>query len=310
MKKNKSYLTVVGSIAYDDVITLAGAKDNLFGGSSIYFSIAASNFSNVSIVGTVGNDFKESDFKILSNRNIDISNIKRIKSGNTFRWKGDYKENSEDPNTIFTSLGVFKDFSPILNDLQLKSSHAFLANISPDIQLELAKILKNKNALIGLDTMNHWILEKKNTLIEVIKKINIFFINKTEACLISNNSDIDNAAKYLLEYGPDLCIIKDGKNGSYMYSNNEEKFFCPTYNIERVVDPTGAGDSFAGGFFGYLSNISKPEREDFQEAMIYGSSIASFTIEGFGTENLLKVNDENIKNRFEKIKSKVNLEKK
>ncbi len=158
--------------------------------------------------------------------------------------------------------------------------------------------------------MNQWILEKKSTLIEVIKKINVVFINKTEACLISENSEIDNAAKYLLEYGPDLCIIKDGKNGSYMYGNNEEKFFCPTYNIERVVDPTGAGDSFAGGFFGYLSNISNPEKKDFQKAMIYGSTIASFTIEGFGTENLLKVNNEKIKYRFEKIKSKVNLEKK
>ena len=264
MIKNKSYLTVVGSIAYDDVITLEGARENLFGGSSIYFSIAASNFSNVSIVGTVGKDFKQSDFQILSNRDVDISNIKRISSGNTFRWKGDYKENPEDPKTIFTSLGVFEDFSPTLNELQLKSSHVFLANISPDIQLELAQNLKNKNTFIGLDTMNHWILEKKSTLIEVIKKINVVFINKTEACLISENSEIDNAAKYLLEYGPDLCIIKDGKNGSYMYGNNEEKFFCPTYNIERVVDPTGAGDSFAGGFFGYLSNISNPEKKDFQ----------------------------------------------
>lgn len=310
MISNKAYLTVVGSIAYDDVITTEGSKDNLFGGSATYFSLSASNFSNVSIVGTVGKDFRESDIDLLKNKNIDTTNIKKNNSGNTFRWKGDYKTNPEEPVTIFTSLGVFEEFSPQLNDIQLKSTHAFLANISPDIQLELAQSLEGKNVFVGLDTMNHWILEKKQTLIEVIKKINVIFINKTEASLISENSDVDIAAKYLLEYGPNLCIIKDGKTGSYMYTNNGEKFFCPTYNIERLVDPTGAGDSFAGGFFGYLSNINKPKKEDFQKAMIYGSTIASFTIEGFGIENLLNVEKEKINYRFNKIKSKVNLEKK
>tara|TARA_Y100000817_G_scaffold43635_1_gene30166 strand:- start:1607 stop:2536 length:930 start_codon:yes stop_codon:yes gene_type:complete len=308
MIAKNSYLTVVGSIAYDDVITSEGAKDNLFGGSATYFSISASNFSNVSIVGTVGKDFRESDINLLKSKNIDTSNIKKNNSGNTFRWKGDYKSNPEEPETIYTSLGVFEEFSPKLNETQLQSSHAFLANISPDIQLELAQSLENKNVLVGLDTMNHWILEKKETLVEVIKKINVIFINKTEASLISENSDIDIAAKYLLEYGPDLCIIKDGKIGSYMYTKDEEMFFCPTYNIDRLVDPTGAGDSFAGGFFGYLSNITNPKKEDFQEAMIYGSTIASFTIEGFGIENLLKVEKEKINFRFKKIKSKVNLE--
>ncbi len=308
MIANEANITVVGSIAYDDVITAEGSRDNLFGGSATYFSLSASNFSNVSIVGTVGKDFKESDINLLQSKNIDTNNIRMNNSGNTFRWKGDYKTNPEEPVTIYTSLGVFEEFSPKLNEKQLSSTHAFLANISPDIQLELAQSLKGTNALIGLDTMNHWILEKKKTLLEVIKKINVIFINKTEATLISDNQDVDISAKYLLEYGPNLCIIKDGKTGSYMYSNDGEKFFCPTYNIDRLVDPTGAGDSFAGGFFGYLSNISNPIKEDYQEAMIYGSTIASFTIEGFGIENLLEVDHEKIKYRFNKIKSKVNLE--
>ena len=186
----------------------------------------------------------------------------------------------------------------------------FLANISPEIQLEIASSLKNDSRLVGLDTMNHWILEKKEILIEVIKKINVIFINKQEAFLISNKKNLDLSANYLLEYGPKLCIIKDGKKGSYLYTNNQEKFFCPTYNIERLVDPTGAGDSFAGGFFGYISNIMNPKIEDFQEAMIFGSSIASFTIEGFGVENLLNINKNKINKRVEKIKSKVFLEKK
>jgi len=308
MIANEANITVVGSIAYDDVITAEGSRDNLFGGSATYFSLSASNFSNVSIVGTVGKDFKESDINLLQSKNIDTNNIRMNNSGNTFRWKGDYKTNPEEPVTIYTSLGVFEEFSPKLNEKQLSSTHAFLANISPDIQLELAQSLEGTNALIGLDTMNHWILEKKKTLLEVIKKINVIFINKTEATLISDNQDVDISAKYLLEYGPNLCIIKDGKTGSYMYSNDGEKFFCPTYNIDRLIDPTGAGDSFAGGFFGYLSNISNPIKEDYQEAMIYGSTIASFTIEGFGIENLLKVDHEKIKYRFNKIKSKVNLE--
>ena len=308
MIANEANITVVGSIAYDDVITAEGARDNLFGGSATYFSLSASNFSNVSIVGTVGKDFKESDINLLQSKNIDTNNIRMNNSGNTFRWKGDYKTNPEEPVTIYTSLGVFEEFSPKLNEKQLSSTHAFLANISPDIQLELAQSLEGTNALIGLDTMNHWILEKKKTLLEVIKKINVIFINKTEATLISDNQDVDISAKYLLEYGPNLCIIKDGKTGSYMYSNDGEKFFCPTYNIDRLIDPTGAGDSFAGGFFGFLSNISNPIKEDYQEAMIYGSTIASFTIEGFGIENLLEVDHEKIKYRFNKIKSKVNLE--
>jgi len=308
MIANEANITVVGSIAYDDVITAEGSRDNLFGGSATYFSLSASNFSNVSIVGTVGKDFKESDINLLQSKNIDTNNIRMNNSGNTFRWKGDYKTNPEEPVTIYTSLGVFEEFSPKLNEKQLSSTHAFLANISPDIQLELAQSLEGTNALIGLDTMNHWILEKKKTLLEVIKKINVIFINKTEATLISDNQDVDISAKYLLEYGPNLCIIKDGKTGSYMYSNDGEKFFCPTYNIDRLIDPTGAGDSFAGGFFGYLSNISNPIKEDYQEAMIYGSTIASFTIEGFGIENLLEVDHEKIKYRFNKIKSKVNLE--
>lgn len=310
MIANEANITVVGSIAYDDVITAEGARDNLFGGSATYFSLSASNFSNVSIVGTVGKDFKESDINLLQSKNIDTNNIRMNNSGNTFRWKGDYKTNPEEPVTIYTSLGVFEEFSPKLNEKQLSSTHAFLANISPDIQLELAQSLEGTNALIGLDTMNHWILEKKKTLLEVIKKINVIFINKTEATLISDNQDVDISAKYLLEYGPNLCIIKDGKTGSYMYSNDGEKFFCPTYNIDRLIDPTGAGDSFAGGFFGFLSNISNPIKEDYQEAMIYGSTIASFTIEGFGIENLLNVEKEKINYRFNKIKSKVNLEKK
>ena len=308
MIANEANITVVGSIAYDDVITAEGARDNLFGGSATYFSLSASNFSNVSIVGTVGKDFKESDINLLQSKNIDTNNIRMNNSGNTFRWKGDYKTNPEEPVTIYTSLGVFEEFSPKLNEKQLSSTHAFLANISPDIQLELAQSLDGRNTLIGLDTMNHWILEKKKTLLEVIKKINVIFINKTEASLISDNQDVDISAKYLLEYGPNLCIIKDGKTGSYMYSNDGEKFFCPTYNIDRLIDPTGAGDSFAGGFFGYLSNISNPIKKDYQEAMIYGSTIASFTIEGFGIENLLEVDHEKIKYRFNKIKSKVNLE--
>lgn len=308
MIANEANITVVGSIAYDDVITAEGARDNLFGGSATYFSLSASNFSNVSIVGTVGKDFKESDINLLQSKNIDTNNIRMNNSGNTFRWKGDYKTNPEEPVTIYTSLGVFEEFSPKLNEKQLSSTHAFLANISPDIQLELAQSLEGRNTLIGLDTMNHWILEKKKTLLEVIKKINVIFINKTEASLISDNQDVDISAKYLLEYGPNLCIIKDGKTGSYMYSNDGEKFFCPTYNIDRLIDPTGAGDSFAGGFFGYLSNISNPIKKDYQEAMIYGSTIASFTIEGFGIENLLEVDHEKIKYRFNKIKSKVNLE--
>ena len=308
MIANEANITVVGSIAYDDVITAEGSRDNLFGGSATYFSLSASNFSNVSILGTVRKDFKESDINLLQSKNIDTNNIRMNNSGNTFRWKGYYKTNPEEPVTIYTSLGVFEEFSPKLNEKQLSSTHAFLANISPDIQLELAQSLEGTNALIGLDTMNHWILEKKKTLLEVIKKINVIFINKTEATLISDNQDVDISAKYLLEYGPNLCIIKDGKTGSYMYSNDGEKFFCPTYNIDRLIDPTGAGDSFAGGFFGYLSNISNPIKEDYQEAMIYGSTIASFTIEGFGIENLLKVDHEKIKYRFNKIKSKVNLE--
>jgi len=301
---------VIGSIAYDDLETPSGSRDNLLGGSAVYFSIAGSIFSEIGMIGTVGNDFKEDDISLLSLKNIDTSKIEKKTEGSTFRWKGNYSENFEDPTTISTNLGVFEDFSPQLDKQIENSNFVFLANISPDIQNNIAINLTNNNNLVGLDTMNHWIIEKKISLLKVMKNVDIFFINKGEALLLSNKKSIEESAKYIIENGPKLCIIKDGKNGSYLYSLNGLEFFCPIYDIDKVVDPTGAGDSFAGGFFGYISKIHSPGIKDFKNAMIYGSAIASFTIEGFGTESLFSMNLKSLNERFEKIKSKKDLRKK
>lgn len=301
---------VVGSIAYDDLETLSGSRDNLLGGSAVYFSIAGSIFSRIGIIGTVGNDFKDEDISLLNQKNIDTSKIEKKKNGYTFRWKGNYSKDFEDPITISTSLGVFEEFSPKIDKEVENSNFIFLANISPDIQYNIAINLTNSNKIVGLDTMNHWIIEMKSTLLKVMNNVDIFFINKGEALLLSNKKSIEESAKYIIENGPKLCIIKDGKNGSYLYSIKGEEFYCPTYDIDKVVDPTGAGDSFAGGFFGYISKIKKPTIEDFKNAMLYGSAIASFTIEGFGTESLFNMNFQSLNERFEKIKSKKDLREK
>jgi sugar/nucleoside kinase (ribokinase family) len=301
---------VIGSIAYDDLETPSGSRNDLLGGSAVYFSIAGSIFSKIGIIGTVGNDFNEKEIFLLNQKNIDTSKIEKKKEGSTFRWKGNYSKDFEDPITISTSLGVFEEFSPKIDKQVEDSSYIFLANISPDIQHDIANNLTNINKIVGLDTMNHWIIEMKESLLRVMNNVDIFFINKGEAFLLSNKKSIQESAKYIIENGPKLCIIKDGKNGSYLYSIKGEEFYCPTYDIDKVVDPTGAGDSFAGGFFGYISKIERPTIEDFKNAMIYGSAIASFTIEGFGTESLFNMNFESLSDRFEKIKSKKDLGKK
>ena len=301
---------VVGSIAYDDITTPVGTRNNLLAGSAVYFSVSGSIFSNISMIGTVGSDFRDEDLKLLSSKNIDTSKIEKIDNGHTFRWKGNYIKNIEDPETIFTSLGVFEDFSPNIDSELSNSDFVFLANISPEIQFSISEKLISKSRIVGLDSMNHWILEQKEKLMEVMKNIDIFFLNKGEALKLANKKTIEESAKYIIENGPKLCIIKDGKNGSYLYSINGEEFFCPTYNIDNIVDPTGAGDTFAGGFFGFISKITKPEINDFKEAMIYGSATASFTIEGFGTEELLRTTKEKINSRVKNIKSKIDLRKK
>lgn len=301
---------VVGSIAYDDITTPVGTRNNLLAGSAVYFSVSGSIFSNISMIGTVGSDFRDEDLKLLSSKNIDTSKIEKIDNGHTFRWKGNYIKNIEDPETIFTSLGVFEDFSPNIDSELSNSDFVFLANISPEIQFTISEKLISKSRIVGLDSMNHWILEQKSRLLDVMKNIDIFFLNKGEALKLANKKDIKESAKYIIENGPKLCIIKDGKNGSYLYSINGEEFYCPTYNVDRVIDPTGAGDTFAGGFFGYISKIINPTIDDFKNAMLYGTSIASFTIEGFGLEKLINLSLEEVDSRVKNIKSKIDLRKK
>ena len=182
--KNNSHVSVVGSIAYDDLVTSEGSKNNLLGGSAIYFSIAASNMSKVSIIGSVGEDFRKKDLELLESKKININNINHSE-GTTFRWKGSYLNNSEEPETLITSLGVFKDFSPCLNEDIKKSQYVFLANISPLLQKKISNSLVNPKRIVGLDTMNHWILDMKEDLEFVMKDINILFINKIEAFLFA-----------------------------------------------------------------------------------------------------------------------------
>jgi sugar/nucleoside kinase (ribokinase family) len=307
--KTNSQVSVVGSIAYDDLVTSEGSKNDLLGGSAIYFSIAACNMSKVSIIGSVGEDFKKKDLELLESKQINIKHINHSK-GTTFRWKGSYVNNSEEPETLITNLGVFKDFSPCLNEDIKKSQYVFLANISPLLQKKISKSLINPKRIVGLDTMNHWILDMKEDLEFVMKDINILFINKIEAFLFAKSKSIEDSANYIIEKGPKICIIKDGKNGSYLYVKNNETFFCPSYKIDKLIDPTGAGDSFAGGFFGYISNINEPTIEDFKEAMIYGTAIASITIEGFGINNLYNISKNDICKRVKEIKNQLIMETK
>ena len=282
-------ILIIGSIALDTIENNRGKREDLIGGSTTYVTVAAGRSVPVNVVGVIGNDFPDEGLKIYqryANSLVDL----QCKEGNTFRWGSRYGENMDSRETLFTDLGVFSDFSPRLSTVNKNVSNVFLANIHPSLQLSVINQMAGK-PLIVTDTMNLWIETTKNELLEVLKKSDILLINESESELISGTDNIDRSAVQLQGLGPNTVVIKKGSSGAVLF-HGEEKVSIGAYPVKDVIDTTGAGDTFGGGFVSALASGGT-----FRDALIKGSALASICVEGFGIESLLEVNLEEIKKR-------------
>ena len=294
-------ILAVGSIAFDDLETPNGIKKNVLGGSATYFSIAASLFSNVKIVGVVGDDFPQYAWDLFNKKNIGVQNVQSLK-GETFHWGGRYNDDYSSRETLFTNLGVFENFIPSIKAADLNSRFLFLGNILPDLQLNVISKIQ-AHELVITDTMNLWIDISKKQLSNVISKTDVLLLNDEEALQYTGTQKLNAAAAQLREEGPGAVIIKLGSKGAYL-SSADCSCFVPAFKANKVIDPTGAGDSFAGGFIGCLAATNEI---DFLNAVIVGSAVASFTVEGFGLEGLLEASTSCLQTRIDYIKNEMEM---
>lgn len=290
-------ILVVGSVGLDTIETPVAKVEESLGGSAVYISLAASYFkSKVKLVGVVGDDFNVNYFKLLKSHNIDFEGLQIIKNGKTFRWAGRYLEDMNSRETLLTELNVFKDFDPVLPESYKDSKFIVLGNIDPDLQINVLNQLKNPRFIL-CDTMNYWIERKNDSLKKLLKMIDVLVVNDSEAKLLAGVSNLICAGKKILEFGPKKLVIKKGEHGA-MLMVNDEIFFVPAYPIEKVTDPTGAGDSFAGGMIGYLSQVKEVNSVELKKSLIYGSVLASFCVQHFSVDGLLTLDEEKINRRF------------
>ena len=292
-----SEVLVVGSLAYDSIKTKAGFAERTLGGSANYFSLAASLWSKVRVVGVVGQDYRAEDIELLKSRGVDLSGVEKA-SGKTFFWEGSYEKDVNEAQTLNTELNVFADFNPQLPAAFTNSKVVFLANIDPELQLKVLGQVKSPE-VVGMDTMNFWISSKREKLVEVIKKVQVLLINETEAKVLSHSENAIEACRKLHEMGVPRVVIKRGEYGFVMSSQKSGFFSLPAMPIEKVTDPTGAGDTFAGGFFGFLASLSAPAQEsDFRRACMIGAMTASFTIQDFGVKSIAKLDKDALQKRL------------
>jgi len=293
-------IVVIGSVALDTIATPQGTSEEVLGGSATYFSISASFFTHVRLVATVGEDFPPKHKTLLESFGVDLKGLE-TKKGKTFRWEGSYVKDLNCAETINTQLNVFADFKPEIPKEYIKSKFLFLANIDPDQQLFILKNFNNQ-AIIGCDSMNYWIENKAPSLKKLIQKVSFMFLNDTEAKLLSGESNIVKAGKYLLSLGPRFAIIKRGEYGAILFTDNGVSFLTPAFLLEDVCDPTGAGDTFAGGFMGYLAKRDKIDEEGVQNALLHGSVMASFTVENFSVDRFKGLEKKDIDSRLDRFK--------
>ncbi len=277
-------LLVVGSVAFDAIETPHGSVPRTLGGAASYFALAASNFTPVRLVGVVGEDFGKQDEQILRRRRIDLEGLERA-PGKTFFWAGRYNQNMNERTTLATELNVFANFDPKLPESYRDSPYIFLANIDPTLQRSVLQQARRKPKLVALDTMNYWIERTPAELRETLKHTQILMINDDETRQITGEHNLLRAAKHIFKMGPKTLVIKRGEHGALMV-HNRFLFSVPAFPLEEVHDPTGAGDSFAGGFMGYLASAGSITDESLKRAMVYGSVVGSFTVERFGVDRL------------------------
>ena len=318
-------ITVVGSIAYDAVKTPFGERERMLGGAAVHFALAASFFEEVLVVGPVGEDFGERELDVMRRRGVDVSDIERVAGGKTFFWRGEYGWDLNSRETLDTQLGVFDGFQPKLSDRSRASDVLFLANIVPDLQIEVREQLPNAR-FVALDSMNLWIDIAKDQLVKAIESVDCLILNDAELRQLTGKPNLVSAAREILSWGgnaasesgddeaspddpstpprgPSVIVAKQGEYGAALITN-ESFFALPAYPLESVIDPTGAGDSFAGGFVGYIAAHPEedPSDELLRRAMAHGTALASFNVEEFGTERVERLTSEEIAARVEELR--------
>lgn len=290
-------LLVVGSIALDSVETPFDRVDNALGGSAVYVSLAASYFSApVYLVGVVGDDFDGEHVRMLENHNIDLEGLQIVEGDRTFRWAGKYHYDLNVRDTLLTELNVFEKFDPVIPENYRKARFVLLGNIDPVLQAKVLDQMENPKFVV-CDTMNFWIEGKKKELLEVLKRVNVLIINDSEARLLSQEANLIKAAKIIRAMGPQYLIIKKGEHGALLFTDNTV-FSAPAYPLENIYDPTGAGDTFAGGFIGYIHKTQDISVENMKRAVVFGSAMASFCVEKFSTKGLEDLSYLRIHDRF------------
>jgi len=293
-------LLVVGSVAFDAVETPFGKTDKMLGGSASHFSLSASYYTDVRIVGVVGGDFSEAEQQVFDAHHIDTSDLERIPEGKTFRWYGRYDYDLNVAHTLDTHLNVFADFKPKLSAQSKSARLVFLGNIQPDLQRGVREQIPDAE-LVALDTMNLWIDTARDSLVRTIKGVDVVIINDAEARQLTGIPNLIKAARTIRSWGPKALIVKRGEYGAALFTA-DNYFAIPAFPLESVFDPTGAGDTFAGGFMGYLSSQRVLDEAAMRRAMIFGSVMASFNVEEFGTERVQKLTTDEINNRFRAFK--------
>ena len=299
-------LLVVGSVAFDAVETPFGKRERLLGGSATHFSLAASFYTDVRVVGVVGGDFSAAEDQVFARHGVDTTDLERIPEGKTFFWRGRYDFDLNTAHTLDTQLNVFADFKPKLSAESRQARLVFLGNIQPDLQREVREQVRGAE-LVALDTMNYWITTTRDSLLEAIKIVNILIVNDAEARQLAEEPNIIKAARKILSWGPRAVIVKRGEYGAALFTP-ETYFAIPAYPLESVFDPTGAGDTFAGGFMGYLASQQQADEAAMRRAMIFGSVMASFNVEEFGTERVQRLTQAEINERFRAFKRMTHFE--
>ncbi|WP_139957444.1 PfkB family carbohydrate kinase [Flavicella sediminum] len=297
-----SKLLIVGTVAFDAIETPFGKTDKILGGAATYIGLSASNFNIQSgIVSVVGGDFPEEYLTMLNNKNVDTEGIEIVKEGKTFFWSGKYHNDMNSRDTLITELNVLEHFNPVVPQKFKNSEIVLLGNLHPLVQNAVLEQMETKPKLVVLDTMNFWMDIALPELIEVIKKVDVITINDEEARQLSGEYSLRVAARKIQEMGPKYVVIKKGEHGALLF-NDDQVFFAPALPLEEVFDPTGAGDTFAGGFAGYLAKTKDISFENMKNAVVYGSNLASFCVEKFGTERMQTITKEEIYDRLEQFK--------
>lgn len=288
-------ILVVGSVALDTIKTPFGKKKEILGGSATYFSVSARFFGPVSLVAVVGQDFPRKYINFLEKKGIGLKGLK-VRKGKTFRWEGEYGWDFSNPRTVATHLNVFADFNPFIPEEYKGSKYVFLANIDPSLQNKVLGQMRNPK-LVACDTMNYWIENKRRELMGLLKKVDIFFLNESEARELTGESNLVKAAKEILKMGPGKIIIKKGEHGALLFSGSSI-FSAPAYLMESIFDPTGAGDTFAGGAMGYLAAQKSLNTANLRKSIVYGTVMATFAVEDFSLGRLGAIKQSDINRRL------------